>query len=182
MESVTSTVRAPAVAAAGGPDHLAGLAAARDVADVAAVVRTAARRLVGCDGATFVLRDGDDCFYADEDSIAPLWKGQRFPLTDCISGWAMLSGEVAAIPDIYEDARIPHAAYRSTFVTSLLMTPVGEPAPVAAIGMYWAEPHSPTDAEIAGARALAAAAARAIEAVGLHTAPWAPNFRSSGRA
>lgn len=182
METVAGSVRTSAGSAAGRSDHVVGLAAARDVADVAAAVRTAARQLVGCDGATFVLRDGDDCFYADEDSIAPLWKGQRFPLTDCISGWAMLHGAVAAIPDIYEDARIPHAAYRSTYVTSLLMTPVGESTPVAAIGMYWAEPHQPTEAEIAGARALAAAAARAIETVGLHTAPWAPNFRSSAQS
>jgi len=76
------------------------LASARDIAAVAAVVRTAARAIVGCDGATFVLRDGEQCFYADEDSIAPLWKGQRFPLTECISGWAMINGQVAAVPDI----------------------------------------------------------------------------------
>ena len=44
------------------------------------IVRHAARQLVGADGATFVLRDGDKSFYADEDAIAPLWKGLRFPL------------------------------------------------------------------------------------------------------
>ena len=52
----------------------------RSVADVQAVVRVAARRLTGADGATFVLRDGDSCYYADEDAISPLWKGQRFPI------------------------------------------------------------------------------------------------------
>ncbi len=46
-----------------------------------AVVRHAARELTGADGATFVLRDADKCFYADEDAIAPLWKGQRFPMS-----------------------------------------------------------------------------------------------------
>ena len=43
-------------------------------------------KLVGADGATFVLRDGDCCYYVDEDAISPLWKGQRFPLEACISG------------------------------------------------------------------------------------------------
>ena len=31
------------------------------------------------------------CYYADEDAISPLWKGQRFPMSACISGWAMLN-------------------------------------------------------------------------------------------
>ena len=35
------------------------------------IVRSAARRLADAQGATFVLRDGPDCFYADEDAISP---------------------------------------------------------------------------------------------------------------
>ena len=31
------------------------------------------------------LREGR---YADEDAIGKLWKGQRFPMSTCISGWA----------------------------------------------------------------------------------------------
>ena len=64
------------------------LSLARDIDTVTSVVRTAARELTGADGATFVLKDEDKCYYADEDAIAPLWKGQRFPLSACISGWA----------------------------------------------------------------------------------------------
>src|SRR5215510_2104661 len=75
------------------------LSMARDVETVREIVRHAARRLVGSDGATFVLRDGDQCHYVDEDAIAPLWKGQRFPLSACISGWAMLHREAVVIPD-----------------------------------------------------------------------------------
>jgi hypothetical protein len=56
------------------------------------VIRTAARQLTGADGATFVLRDGNHCHYSDEDAIAPLWKGLRFPLDQCISGWVMTHG------------------------------------------------------------------------------------------
>ena len=60
------------------------LSLARSIADIQAIVRTAARRLTGADGATFVLHDGAHCYYADEDAISPLWKGQRFPLESCL--------------------------------------------------------------------------------------------------
>ena len=64
------------------------------------IVRSAARAVTEADGATFVLRDGELCFYADEDAIAPLWKGQRFPMSECISGWAMLAKQSVCVPDI----------------------------------------------------------------------------------
>jgi len=40
-----------------------------------------AREVSGADGVTFVLRDGDQCAFADESAIAPLWKGaaSRWP-------------------------------------------------------------------------------------------------------
>ncbi|MDX9707801.1 MAG: PAS domain S-box protein, partial [Azospira sp.] len=113
------------------------IAAVHDFAALMNVVRPAVRRLTGADGATLVLNDNGCCFYADEDAIGPLWKGQRFPLESCISGWVMLHGEAAVIEDIYADERIPHEAYRPTFVKSLVMVPVGRNGPVAAIGAYW---------------------------------------------
>lgn len=106
------------------------LALARDLPAIQQVVRTPARRLSAADGATFVLRDGDRCHDADEDAIAPLWKGQRFPMSACVSGWAMLNRRPAVIPDIYADARTPHAAYRPTFVKSLVMVPIRTLDPV----------------------------------------------------
>ena len=45
------------------------LAKARGVEEILRVVRGGARRLVGADGISFVLREGDKCFYADEDAI-----------------------------------------------------------------------------------------------------------------
>jgi GAF domain-containing protein len=152
------------------------LHAATDLAEVGFVVRTAARALTGAKGATFVLREGEHCFYADEDAIAPLWKGQRFPMSACISGWAMMHAETAVVPDIECDARIPLAAYRPTFVRSLAMAPVGTPAPTAAIGAYWSVARTPLSEEVARLEALAAAAAEAIARIGLEDAPWAPSF------
>jgi response regulator RpfG family c-di-GMP phosphodiesterase len=141
------------------------LSLARSVAQIQAIVRHTARRLTGADGATFVLRDGDLCHYADEDAIAPLWKGQRFPMSACISGWVMLHREHAMIPDIYADDRIPADAYRPTFVKSLLMVPIRRLDPVGAIGNYWADQHEPSDRDVMLLQALADSTAVAMENV-----------------
>lgn len=148
-------------------DTIEELAGARSVEDIAAIVRTSARKVSGADGVAIVVRDVDRCHYIDEDSISPLWKGLKFPMTACISGWAMLNKQAAVIPDIYKDDRIPHDAYRPTFVKSLVMTPVGQGEPVAAIGAYWAEERHPTDGEIAALKAIARATATAFENVRL---------------
>lgn len=145
----------------------ARLRAAEDLMTVQEIVRTRARVLTHADGATFVLRDVDHCFYADEDAISPLWKGQRFPLATCISGWAMLHAQSVVIPDITQDDRIPIESYRPTFVRSLAMVPVGEGKPVAAIGAYWARHHTATAGEVAGLEGLAAAVGEAIRRIGL---------------
>jgi len=141
------------------------LSMARDLATVMDVVRRAARKLTGADGATFVLRDGDLCFYAEEDAISPLWKGQRFPMSMCISGWVMLNREPAVIADIYADPRIPADAYRPTFVRSLAMVPIRTLQPVGAIGNYWAQPYLPTPAQVKVLQALADTTAVAMENV-----------------
>lgn len=146
-------------------DAIQRLSLATSVSSIQEVVRTAARRLTGADGATFVLRDGECCFYADEDAISPLWKGQRFPLQRCISGWTMLNRRPAAIEDIYSDERIPHDAYRETFVQSLVTVPIRTQDPIGAIGNYWAQRHMPTDEEIELLQALADSTAVAMESV-----------------
>ncbi|GAA4366369.1 GAF domain-containing protein [Nocardioides caricicola] len=141
------------------------------VTELADVVRTYARIAARAHGATFVLREDDLCYYVDEDAISPLWKGQRFPITSCISGWAMLHATPVAVPDIDVDERIPLEAYRPTFVRSLYMVPVGAQRPVAAIGAYWARAHVPTEPEQERLLALADAAAEVLVRIGLDTAP-----------
>jgi GAF domain-containing protein len=131
--------------------------AARDLDSLLVLARQAARRLTGADGVSVVLRAGNNCYYADEDSIAPLWKGQRFPLEACISGWVMLNKQSILIPDIYADARVPHDVYRPTFVKSLLMVPVLKEEPVAAIGAYWKQEAAPTASDVALVELLAEA-------------------------
>jgi signal transduction histidine kinase len=143
------------------------LSMARGIEDITAVVRRSVRQLLGADGATFVLKDGDRCFYVDEEAISPLWKGQRFPMDACISGWVMTHGRAAAIPNIYRDSRIPADIYRLTFVRSLLMVPVGQNEPVAAIGAYWAKERRFTAQEMAVLTTIANAASGALVNVSL---------------
>ena len=138
------------------------LASAPDVERITHVVGTVARTLVGADGVTFVLRQGDQCCYVEEDAIGPLWKGQQFPLSACVSGWVMLHAQPAVIPDVYADPRVPPDAYRRTFVKSLAMVPVGQDNPLAAIGAYWATHHTATDEELEILHALADSAALAL--------------------
>ncbi|MET3663652.1 HWE histidine kinase domain-containing protein [Caulobacter sp. 1776] len=149
-------------------ETIEALSATRTIAEVADVVRKAARRISGADGVAFVLRDNDQCWYFDEDAIGPLWKGKRFPLTACISGWAMLNRQTVVIPDIYLDDRIPHDAYRPTFVKSLVMTPVRMEDPVAAIGAYWAKSHTPSPEVVQKLQVMARATASALESGRLH--------------
>jgi len=146
-------------------DAIQAFSTAHSAEDVGAVLRGRARALTGADGITFVLRDHDQCYYADEDAIAPLWKGQRFPAEACISGLAMRHGEVVVIPDVYTDLRVPHEFYRPTFVRSLAMIPAGGDA---AIGAYWATRREATDAELTTLLALASASALAMAAIRVH--------------
>ncbi|HJV40035.1 sensor histidine kinase [Caulobacter sp.] len=144
-------------------ETIEALSATRTIGEVADVIRTAARRISGADGVAFVLRDQNQCWYFDEDAIGPLWKGRRFPISACISGWAMLNRETVVIPDIYADARIPHDAYRPTFVKSLVVTPVRLDDPVAAIGAYWAHGHTPSPEVVQRLQVMARATASALE-------------------
>ena len=57
------------------------IAQARDLSVLLAIVRQAARLMTRADGVAVILREGEHCFYADEDAIGPLWKGRRFPVS-----------------------------------------------------------------------------------------------------
>ena len=145
------------------------LSLVRTLPAIQEIVRHAARAIASADGATFVLRDGDRCHYADEDAISPLWKGQRFPMSACISGWAMLNAQPAVVPDIYADPRIPADAYRPTFVQSLVMVPIRLKSPIGAIGVYWSHRKHASRDEVALIQALANTTSVAMENVQVYT-------------
>jgi DNA-binding CsgD family transcriptional regulator len=143
------------------------LSIAHSFAEVMETVTHAARKLLAADGITFVVREGDLCHYADEDAISPLWRGRRFPMKACISGWCMLERRAVVIPDIYQDHRIPQEAYRPTFVRSLAMVPVRQDDPIAAIGAYWARTRQVGVAEVELLQCIANAAALATKYIDL---------------
>ena len=144
-------------------EAMEALAGARSLEAITHVLRAFARRAVGADGIAVVLRDEDECHYIAEDSMEPLWAGQRFPAASCVSGWAMENHRTAVIPDIFDDPRVPVEAYRTTFVRSMVMVPIGRVEPIAALGAYWSEFAQPTENEIALLEALARAASTALE-------------------
>ncbi|WP_243056920.1 ATP-binding protein [Nocardioides sp. SR21] len=149
---------------------VAQLSTAQSMDRVTEIVATTVRQMLGAQGATFVLREDGHCFYADEDAIEPLWKGRRFPLESCVSGWAMLNKQPVAIPDIYHDVRVPLDAYRPTFVKSLCMAPIRTSDPVGALGAYWSEHHEPSIEEVRMLQVLANSTAVALENLELRSA------------
>lgn len=116
------------------------LAGAGSLDEVLEIVRGQARAIANADGVAVIRREGDEVAYVGEDAIAPLWTGQRFPIRQCVSGQAILSGRPIMIPDINHDHRVPLGAYLATFVQSMAVFPLGTPGPVAALGLYWREP------------------------------------------
>lgn len=143
------------------------LAGAGAIEDVVEIVRANARRLVGSDGIAIILREDDGCRYVEEDAVGPLWKGLNFPLSACVSGWAMQNRSTVVIPDIRLDPRISQDFYRDTFVRSLVMAPVRSTDPIGAIGAYWGQVYEPTPGEVEILETLARAAATAMENVRL---------------
>ncbi|BAZ32047.1 diguanylate cyclase with GAF sensor [Cylindrospermum sp. NIES-4074] len=145
------------------------LSLTRSLEQIMEIVRVAARELTGSQGASFVLRDNGYCYYADENAIAPLWKGQRFPMDICIGGWVMLNRQPAIIENVCVDERIPYAAYQPTFVKSMVMVPIRTLEPIGSIGTYWANYHQPTMEEVRLLQALADTTAVAMENVQVYS-------------
>lgn len=123
----------------------------------------AARNLMEADGACVILRENELVHYAREDTVAPLWAGQKFPIGNCISGWSILHRQRVIIEDIYDDERIPVEYYRQTFVRSLAMQPIAPQNPVGAIGVYWKRRHRATAGQLDLLRKLARVAAIVLE-------------------
>jgi signal transduction histidine kinase len=133
------------------------LSIARDLPTILAITRRAARELTGADGATIALRDGDQIWFADEDAIAPLWKGQRFALDRSLTGRAIAGRETLVIDDVAADLGIVAEPLRDSFIRSLAIVPIRrlDPnGPIGAIGIYRAAP-GPFGSELHLVEALA---------------------------
>ncbi len=142
------------------------IARARSIEEMVATIRASARSLIGCEGIAVIRREGDLCHYVEEDAVGPLWKGQKFPASGCISGWAMINRQTVVVPDAAQDERIPYELYAGTFVRAGAIAPIRRDDPVGAIGAYWSRPYEPTQWEVETLEALAEAAATAVETIG----------------
>jgi GAF domain-containing protein len=140
----------------------ARLRLASDKEAILEMVRSNGRQICKSDGITFVFKKDEHCFYAEEDAIGPLWKGQTLPCDHCISGWAMRTGEVAVVEDVFSDPRILPEIHAPTFVRSLIMAPVGGQN-FAAMGAYWKDQRHFTAMEIATVKIFSTVVGAALE-------------------
>jgi GAF domain-containing protein len=142
------------------------LLSARTFDEVIGIVRSTARSVCSADGVTFIMRDGGNCHYIEEDSIGPLWKGEKFPIETCISGWCMRNRKSAIVEDIFADPRIPHDLYRKTFVKSLVMVPVGAGESMAAMGAYWRDKRAFSERDVEAVETLGGSVSEALKRIG----------------
>jgi signal transduction histidine kinase len=133
-----------------------------EIEKIRTLICQGARTLVGADGAAFVKNEGEEVFYAEEDSIEPLWKGCRFPILSCISGLSMIEHQAISIEDIYVDSRVPIEVYRPTYVKSLAVMPITAKHYSSVVGVYWAHQHQATTDELNLLQSLAAMADLAL--------------------
>ncbi|MBK1988268.1 diguanylate cyclase [Sphaerospermopsis aphanizomenoides BCCUSP55] len=148
------------------------LSSAHTLAEITKIVSAAVRELTSSDGATFVLLDNGFCYYIDENAIAPLWKGQRFPLNTTISGWVIKNCQPGIIEDVSADPRSSYCFYESTFIKSMAMVPIGTKkgiSAIGAIGTYWGHPHLATTEEVKLLQLLAESTAVAMENVQIYS-------------
>ncbi|MFL6214182.1 MAG: PAS domain S-box protein [Blastocatellia bacterium] len=138
------------------------LSARLDKPGVIEVACNAARQLTEADGACVILREGDLVYYSQEDAIAPLWAGQRFPIDNCIGGWSILHRAPVVIEDVHSDSRIPLDYYRNTFVKALAIMPMQPENPFGAIGVYWSRRHRADERQLKLLETLANLASTAI--------------------
>ena len=169
--AISTTAYAPFPDFARAMEHLVGvtqqLSLAKDLQTLVQIVLCEARVLTGADGAAFILRDGDKCFYVDENAIGPLWRGSRFPMDACISGWAIRNREGVVVDAIERDERAQVEMYRDTFVRSMMTAPIRKANPVGAISCYWATSGRPAKEQLKLLQSLAESTAVAMDNVTL---------------
>ncbi|WP_414661722.1 sensor histidine kinase [Horticoccus sp. 23ND18S-11] len=144
------------------------LSHSRDLAGIATIVATAARKLTQADGATMVMRENERAHVIGEDTVTPQWQGKRLPLAGSLEGWAIVHRAAAVVEDIATDPRIDPATYRLTSIKSMAAVPIGRETPTGAIGVSWSASHAATEPELQLLHALADAAAVALADLEIH--------------
>ena len=130
-----------------------------------AILRTCSREVVGSDGVTIVRREGDETVYVAEDAPMPYWEGRRFPISECLAGYAILEKRPIIIPEVRLADDVPQNAYLATYAQSVAVFPVGRGEPNGAIGAYWREARLIDDETVSLLAALARAFGAVIEMI-----------------
>ncbi|MFA6007745.1 MAG: ATP-binding protein [Candidatus Shapirobacteria bacterium] len=143
------------------------LSAARTMEEIQKVTAASAKALLYCDGVTLMLREGDSYRAVGVDPILPLCGGKPFPLESWINGQSILNKQIAVVPDILADAKLPQDLAKDIPFKSLVLVPVNPDDPFAALGYYWSKEFIPTANEIQLLQTLADAAAKAIQNIQL---------------
>ena len=146
-------------------DAVAAMARATSMADAVEILRTTSRSVAGADGVTIVRREGNETVYIAEDAITPHWEGKRFPINECLAGFAIQQRRPVIIPDIRIADSVPQNLYMATFIGSVAVFPVGLGEPHGAIGAYWREVRVIDDDTVALLAALARAYGAVIETI-----------------
>jgi PAS domain S-box-containing protein len=141
------------------------LSRARSVQSIAELVCAVARSLSDSDGAAMSLSEGTARRYVDEDAMGPLWKGKLFERSDDVAGFAIERRQCAFIEDIQMDERFSHERFRSTFVKSTLIVPLGRDEPIGTLEVFWATAHRSSSEQAGLLQAIADAACMALENV-----------------
>jgi diguanylate cyclase (GGDEF)-like protein len=145
------------------------MVAARDVDAVARTAARAASRLAGADGSALAVVEGRYCHFVEESGAGPGWKGRRIPLTECLAGRAVLTGGPVVVPDVRADLALDAAPYWSGPVASLAAVPVVGSEPAGALVVHWTARRVPAGGEMRSLRAVADAAALAVENLALRS-------------
>jgi signal transduction histidine kinase len=141
------------------------LFSAHDLETIMNVVKVAAKELTGADGVTFSLKENDECFFAEEEAINPLWRGKRIPMEKCIDGWSIRNHEQVFIEDITRDNRVSQDVYSALPIKSLIVVPIHRLDPIGALGSYWTNVHVISSEGVLQLQTLADVTAVAVENV-----------------
>ncbi len=127
----------------------------------------AAFEIVGADGVTLAHRDGDEVVILGEEAAPSFLFGRRFAIDRSLSGLAMLEGKPVLVPEIRNDPRVPLNAYLATYLSTVVVFPVGRGEAMAAVGIYWTEFTQVTDEMVHQLDALVRSAGATIEGLRL---------------
>ncbi|TAF08942.1 MAG: diguanylate cyclase [Nostocales cyanobacterium] len=148
------------------------LSSAHSLEEITKIALSAVRELTSSDGATFVLSDNGFSYYFDEDAIAPLWKGQRFPMDTTMNGWVIRTHQPVIIEDVFNDHRNYRSFYEHTFIKSMAIVPIFNKERMivmGTIGTYWGYQHQATTEEVKLLQSLAASTAVAMENIQIYS-------------